>query len=88
MLDDKEKAALKEVAFYSSKPLDWDTIEAKRKAQAKSEHIKSIHFECFYSPDDGEWVAKCKEYPYLSWLDSSPEKAIKHLTLLIEEEVE
>lgn len=36
-----------------------------------------------WSPDDDEYVATCAEFPSLSWLDDSPEAALRSLRDLV-----
>jgi hypothetical protein len=49
--------------------------------------------ECHYtyraewSPDDGEWVGLCVEFPSLSWLDGNPVAAIAGIAQLVAEVV-
>lgn len=34
------------------------------------------HFEVFWSEEDGEYVARCHEFPSLSWLGDNPLTAL------------
>lgn len=36
-----------------------------------------------WSEDDGEFVGLCAEFPSLSWLDASPEKAMKGIRKVV-----
>lgn len=36
-----------------------------------------------WSEEDGEYVGLCAEFPSLSWLDSSPEEALKGIRSLV-----
>lgn len=40
-----------------------------------------------WSPDDGEWVGQCVEFPSLSWLDGNPVAAIAGIAQLVAEVV-
>lgn len=43
-------------------------------------------FTVFWSPEDEMWVAVCDIAPSLSWLDDSPDRALRFLEgILIEE---
>jgi len=44
-------------------------------------------YRVIWSEDDAEYVGLCTEFPSLSWLDASPEKAFKGIRQLIEETV-
>lgn len=38
--------------------------------------VDQYTYRVSWSEEDGEYVATCAEFPSLSWLDSSPEKAL------------
>ena len=40
-----------------------------------------------WSPEDGEHVALCAEFPFLSWLAATPEKALAGIRRLVGEVV-
>jgi predicted HicB family RNase H-like nuclease len=51
--------------------------------------MKSDHYtyRVTWSPDDGEHVGLCSEFPSLSWLARSPEMALKGIRKLVAEVV-
>ena len=51
--------------------------------------IKKDHFtyRVFWSEEDQEYVGQCVEFPSLSWLDLSPEKALKGIRDVVEDVV-
>jgi len=51
--------------------------------------IKNDHFtyRVFWSEEDQEYVGQCVEFPSLSWLDLSPEKALKGIRDVVEDVV-
>jgi predicted HicB family RNase H-like nuclease len=40
-----------------------------------------------WSPDDDEYIALCAEFPSLSWLDQTPEAALKGIRQMVAEVV-
>jgi hypothetical protein len=44
---------------------------------------KKLSVRTFWSEEDREYVATCDEYPSLSWLAVSPEKAVEGLSALV-----
>lgn len=44
-------------------------------------------FRVTWSPEDGEHVGMCAEFPSLSWLARSPESALKGIRRLVAEAV-
>jgi predicted HicB family RNase H-like nuclease len=44
-------------------------------------------FRVTWSPEDGEHVGLCAEFPSLSWLAASPESALKGIRRLVAEAV-
>ena len=40
------------------------------------EPIERYSWRVVWSPEDGEYVGTCAEFPALSWLDRSPERAL------------
>lgn len=44
-------------------------------------------YQVIYSPDDEEFVGLCGEFPSLSWLDKSPEKALEGIQKVVSEVV-
>lgn len=38
-------------------------------------------------PEDGEWVALCAEFPFLSWLEASPAEAFAGMLRLVDDVV-
>ena len=51
--------------------------------------IKNDHYtyRVTWSDDDKEYVGLCAEFPGLSWLDESPEKALKGIRLVVSDVV-
>ena len=49
--------------------------------------IKNDHYtyRMTWSPEDEEYIGLCVEFPSLSWLDSSPEAALKGIRKLVAE---
>jgi predicted RNase H-like HicB family nuclease len=45
-------------------------------------------YRIFYSPEDGEYVGTCTEFNSLSHLDSTPEKALKGIKILVSDVIE
>lgn len=41
-----------------------------------------------FRDDLGEWVAKCTDYPSLSWIDCNPVLALAGLAQLVRDEIE
>lgn len=52
--------------------------------------LKSDHYtyRVTWSEDDGEYVGLCTEFPSLSWLDESPEAALKGIRNVVSDVVE
>ena len=44
-------------------------------------------FRAVWSPEDGEYVGLCDEFPSLSWLAPSPEEAVSGIEQLVGEVV-
>jgi len=50
--------------------------------------LPPYHYDIKWSPEDGEYVARCEEFPSLSWLDADPLVALSgllrsiHVTLI------
>jgi predicted HicB family RNase H-like nuclease len=40
-------------------------------------------YRIFWSEEDGEYVGLCAEFPSLSWLDPSPEEALKGIRQVV-----
>ena len=51
--------------------------------------MKSDHYtyRVTWSEDDGEYVGLCTEFPSLSWLDNSPEAALKGIRNVVSDVV-
>ena len=49
---------------------------------------RKLSVETFWSEEDQEYVAKCDEYPSLSWLAESPKEAVDGLASLVRQEKE
>lgn len=51
--------------------------------------LKNDHYtyRVSWSDEDQEYVGQCIEFPSLSWLDSSPEKALKGIRRVVDEVV-
>ncbi|OBG35041.1 hypothetical protein C5U48_05440 [Mycolicibacter virginiensis] len=47
--------------------------------------MKHYTYRIEWSPDDGEWVALCVEFPSLSWLEASPAEAFAGLLRLMDD---
>lgn len=45
--------------------------------------IDQYTYRVSWSEEDGEYVATCAEFPSLSWLDASPEKALAGLRQVV-----
>lgn len=41
-----------------------------------------------WSREDGKYVGTCREYPELSWMDDTPERALKGIIAAVKETVE
>ncbi|MBX9879274.1 MAG: type II toxin-antitoxin system HicB family antitoxin [Candidatus Obscuribacterales bacterium] len=50
-------------------------------------NIDHYTYRVTWSPDDHEFVGLCTEFPSLSWLDSSPEQALKGIRQTVNEVV-
>lgn len=52
--------------------------------------MKNNHFtyRVTWSPEDGEHVGLCVEFPGLSWLEKTPEKALAGIRKIVAETVE
>jgi len=48
------------------------------------EHAKNYTYRVVWSPDDGEHVGLCTEFPSLSWLDADPAKALAGIMDVVE----
>jgi predicted HicB family RNase H-like nuclease len=44
-----------------------------------------VSYRIIWSQDDEEYVGLCAEFPSLSWLSSSPQKALEGITNMVEE---
>ena len=44
-------------------------------------------YRIIYSPDDEEFVGLCAEFPSLSWLDETPDKALEGIRKVVSEVV-
>ena len=42
-------------------------------------------YRVFWSPEDGEYVGTCREFPSLSWLDRTPELALTGIRKVVAE---
>ncbi|MHB1430121.1 MAG: type II toxin-antitoxin system HicB family antitoxin [Rhodocyclaceae bacterium] len=49
--------------------------------------IEHYTYRVTWSPEDGEHVGLCAEFPSLSWLASSPEEALKGIRQVVAEAV-
>ena len=49
------------------------------------DRINQYTYRVSWSEDDSEHVATCAEFPSLSWLDASPEKALKGIRKVVSE---
>ena len=47
--------------------------------------IDQYTYHIAWSAEDGEFVGLCTEFPSLSWLDKTPEDALKGIQALISE---
>lgn len=45
-------------------------------------------FHVTWSPEDAEFIATCVEFPSLSWLAGTPEKALTGLRIVVDEIVD
>lgn len=45
-------------------------------------------FHVTWSPEDAEFIATCVEFPSLSWLAGTPEKALTGLRIVVDEVVD
>ena len=45
-------------------------------------------FHVTWSPEDAEFIATCVEFPSLSWLAGTPEKALTWLRIVVDEVVD
>lgn len=50
-------------------------------------NVDHYTFRVTWSPEDGEHVGLCAEFPYLSWLADSPEAALKGIRRLVADTV-
>ena len=50
-------------------------------------NIKHYTYRVTWSPEDGEHVALCAEFPSLSWLAKTPEAALKGIQKVVAEVV-
>jgi len=50
-------------------------------------NVNHYTYRVTWSPNDGEHVALCAEFPSLSWLASTPEKALKGIRETVTEVV-
>ena len=50
-------------------------------------NIKHYTYRVTWSPEDGEHVAMCAEFPSLSWLAKTPEAALKGIQKVISDVV-
>ena len=48
-------------------------------------NIKHYTYRVTWSPEDGEHLALCAEFPSLSWLASTPEAALKGIQKVVAE---
>ena len=48
----------------------------KHSEEYKNKFITELTFTVSYSKEDSDFLGLCKEYPSLSWLAESPEKAL------------
>lgn len=66
-----------------------DFLGSKRRMpKATTAHtLRPFTFRVTWSPEDGEHVGMCDEFPSLSWLSSSPESALKGIRRLVAEAV-
>jgi hypothetical protein len=46
-------------------------------------NLESLDYSVFYSEEDKEYVATCKQFPSLSWLDEDELKALEGLKNII-----
>lgn len=49
--------------------------------------VKHYTYRVEWSPEDGEWVALCGEFPWLSWLAVSPTDAFAGILRLVDDVV-
>lgn len=47
--------------------------------------VKHYTYRVEWSPEDGEWVALCAEFPSLSWLEASPAEALVGILRLVDD---
>jgi predicted HicB family RNase H-like nuclease len=48
-------------------------------------NVDHYTYRVTWSPDDGEFIALCAEFPSLSWLAQSPEQALKGIRQTVAE---
>ncbi len=51
-------------------------------------NINHYAYRVIWSEEDGEHIGLCSEFPSLSWLDNSPEKALAGIQQTVKEVVE
>lgn len=65
-------------------------IPAGRTRRPPIENVGSAKHYAYrveWVPEDGEWVALCVEFPFLSWLEVSPAEAFAGMLRLVEDVV-
>ncbi len=50
-------------------------------------NLKHYTYRVTWSEEDQEYVGLCTEFPGLSWLDTSPDKALQGILRIVEEAV-
>jgi predicted RNase H-like HicB family nuclease len=58
---------------------------ARRPPTENEGSVKHYTYRVEWSPEDGEWVALCVEFPSLSWLEASPTEAFAGMLRLVGE---